>query len=340
MNFMVNKIKQFKENKSWILVPIIKNPIKSLVAIYLLRALSYSYDNQNHIPETTYISRSQVELVWVTRALTWDSLNLQVRDTLTWVLVSNGSVVSEWSGDKIANILLWWANISLDMLTWNKYIVNKPTYSVLLDKMPDQRSIFRFRNGQIWEWHCPLYAMKSAIYATSWWSLNIEIDTLWNELWFDFETKTWYWQVRNMADLIQSYVKDCEFTTDRTMRPTLERIDRTISNWWVAVVNVLSQWWYMHRVTIVGQIDGKYIIINSWRTMFDKNKEWMRSIGPFEPFATYKISTWTLQLVPKNAFEYNIYHSLEQNYRSWVLKELTFWAVYGAAIFVEKKWEN
>lgn len=337
MSSFIDKVNHCKQKYTRIISPILKKPFTTLITLYIFKVFIVSSVNKIRIPERTSVSWSQMELVWLTRALSWDSLNLQICDTLTWMLLCNKNIVSLWSDKNIAHCLLWWWNISLDLLAWNKYILNSGIYPELLERKPDQGNIFRFRNGQIWEWHCPLYAMKSAIYATSLWSLDIDIDTLWKELWFDFETKTWYWKVRNMADLIQKYVTDCDLTTNWTFNPTLERLDESISCGWVAVVNILSQWWYMHRVTVLWEMDWKYIIMNSWRTMFDKNKKLMKSISPIEPFASYTIATWTLQLVSKVAFEYNMRHSFEQNFRSGLFKELSFWSMYSAAIFVERK---
>jgi hypothetical protein len=250
-------------------------------------------------------------------------------------LLSNNIILGNvWSGNKVAKIVIDKKTVNLDMLLSNKYILNPDLNANLLERMPEHRKLFRFRNGQIGEWHCPLYAMRSAIYAASWWEIDVDIYELGDALDFDYNTNDWYARFWNMAELIEKYVGDCNYTTKWNVSPSQEYIDEILRKWWVVVLNVLSQWGYMHRVTILAEIDGNYIISNSGRTMFNSERARMRSVSPTEPFATYKISTGTTQLVPKRDIKYNIQHSFDGNIRSDILKHLSFGYIWGAAIAV------
>lgn len=314
---------------------IIKRPMQWVLYICLARALLLTYSDQIHLLESVHASWSNTEVPWLTRALNGDTLYLQLSDSLSGALLSNNIIVGEvCSGENIAKISIDEKTVNLEMLLNNKYILDPILNANLLERMPKQRKLFHFRNGQIGEAHCPLYAMKSAIYAASGWELDIDIYELGDALDFDYNTETWYAKIWNMAGLIEKYVGDCKHTTDWTIRPSDEYIDSILSRWWVVLLNVLSQWWYMHRVTILGQIDGKYIISNSWRTMFDAKKSRMKSVSPTKPFATYKISTWTTQLLPKEDIEYNIAHSFVGNIRANFLKNLSFGGISWAAIAV------
>lgn len=226
----------------------------------------------------------------------------------------------------------YWS-IALSDILCCKYVFNEKYWESLFKAL--KPAIFNNRHWQIGENHCYLIAMKHIIYAASQGHDNVGLDSIANTLDRKLTDKNGYARFRNMGNAIIPHVKDDGYGVSSVMNPTTKELNTIISAGGYAIIAVRSAWWFLHRVTVLGELNGKFIIADSSKRWFDEKDNCIKFVGYNKSHISKMLSMGTLELIPEEDLEKMILHSFAaEDIRARTLKNLSLNGIYGAWIYV------
>lgn len=309
-----------------------KHPRKSALAIYIFYALWGCIGDRVNYKKAAREDRAHAEMIAATRVGD-EEVAIWENDIDNREYEAN---CYAWSCDTLFIPKMSYGQLGMIDVLQCKYIFNT-MYASTIEKVLDGK-IFSYRHGQVGEGHCPLLAMKNAIYAATDGQKDMDISFLAQSLGEELKTLNWYPRFRKMGALIESEVASSGYTTSSVMNPTIKEIETVIDMKWCAVVAVRSLWWYMHRVTILKKVDWKFVIVDSSKRAFDKVNNCIKFVGLNESQAVAMISVWTLELIPEEDLEKMLLHSFAaEDLRARLLKNVSLNTISGAWIYVYPK---
>ena len=164
----------------------------------------------------------------------------------------------------------------------------------------DIAKLLRIKIPQKGEWHCPLVCMQYLIKCTT--GIQVDTDQITENIGYDGNDDG-YPDFVTMTDVLNTYMKPHGFHADRQVGVSLDHIDKILSKQWYVMVNINSQWGSPHWVVVVGKNNGRYLVHNSWRLMFDEQGMLMLCVSPQHPKPSKKINAWSYQSISPESLQ-------------------------------------